>query len=88
MKIFGNLMDSPDSATELQPAVHGFKTDYNSNTPASSLATEHHGKVEEEVRLKRTLGLMSGVGLIVGSIIGSGIFVSPKGVLMESGPLA
>jgi len=39
----------------------------------------------EGIKLKKELGLWDGVAIIVGIIVGAGIFVSPKGVLQNSG---
>ena len=40
---------------------------------------------EENVKLKAEMTLLNGCTVIVGCIIGSGIFVSPTGVLLNTG---
>ncbi|GLV34181.1 uncharacterized protein CBL_00111 [Carabus blaptoides fortunei] len=46
---------------------------------------EQQALAEDEITLKPKMSLLNGITVIVGSIIGSGIFVSPAGVLMHTG---
>lgn len=40
-------------------------------------------EVPEKVKMKKQLGLLEGVAIILGIIFGSGIFISPKGIIKE-----
>ncbi|XP_041636759.1 cystine/glutamate transporter [Cheilinus undulatus] len=42
-------------------------------------------KEEEVVHLRREITLLPAVSFIIGTVVGSGIFIAPKGVLMNSG---
>lgn len=40
---------------------------------------------DDKVKMKKQLGLLEGVAIILGIIFGSGIFISPKEVLKQTG---
>lgn len=42
---------------------------------------------KEKVSLRREIGLLEAVAITVGSIIGSGIFISPKGIVQHVGSI-
>ena len=69
-------------------------TDNNATNGATNGDAESTQKLESgtpsapgggAIKLKPKITLINGITVIVGSIIGSGIFVSPKGVLQEVG---
>ncbi|MBM7617632.1 APA family basic amino acid/polyamine antiporter [Weissella uvarum] len=41
--------------------------------------------MESQVELKRSMGLMSGLSLVIGTVIGSGVFFKQAGVLQQAG---
>lgn len=53
-------------------------------TPQKDLASIHKEE-GSSVRLRKELGLLEGITMILGIIIGSGIFVAPKGVITYVG---
>ncbi|XP_076238253.1 solute carrier family 7 member genderblind [Calliopsis andreniformis] len=54
------------------------------NSDNDSQSQKHNGSIEK-IQMKKQLGLLEGVAIILGIICGSGIFISPKGVITEVG---
>ncbi len=50
----------------------------------SDIVIKNGGPPDAPVRLKRQLGLIHGVAIICGLVVGSGIWVSPRGVLANT----
>lgn len=61
------------------------RTDSNSSESDETVKESLMGNKKEDVKLKREVGLLGGVAFIVGTIIGSGIFITPTGVPRGTG---
>ncbi|XP_021177670.2 large neutral amino acids transporter small subunit 1 [Fundulus heteroclitus] len=70
----GLIVEQPESPSD--PMV---------SPPTAADPTNSPPEKGEKIKLKRSITLFNGVGMIIGTIIGSGIFVTPTGVIKETG---
>lgn len=54
------------------------------NMNGKAPSTGNPGGSQQGIHMKREVGLFEGVAIILGIIIGSGIFISPKGVVEQA----
>ena len=64
----------------------------NKMSKSNSIAEDEKGPYDspsnpggDEIKLEAKMSLLNGITVIVGSIIGSGIFISPSGVIKMAG---
>ncbi|KAF7227923.1 cystine/glutamate transporter isoform X1 [Nothobranchius furzeri] len=61
----------------------GHKSSHNGTEPVGKLEHKNGRKVE----LGKKVTLLRGISIIIGTIVGAGIFISPKGILKNSGSI-
>lgn len=84
------ISDSSEADSKLPTSPQQSKSSSSRHVAPSltdpfKLQTHDSHKSTTSIQLKRSVGLWNGVSIIVGIIVGSGIFVSPQGVLLSAG---
>ena len=77
-----------DLESEISEDIRPVVTDeiLECSTPRSNQSeSRESGEFSSSIQLQKQLGLMDGVGILVGIMVGSGIFVSPTGVVQFAG---
>ncbi|XP_069949513.1 Y+L amino acid transporter 2 isoform X2 [Cherax quadricarinatus] len=85
MASLGNSVKKSSAGHNNGAEMDGIKSAEWAAGEASDSKTASGQRPDTVVQLKRVLGLRNGVGLIVGNMIGSGIFVSPTTVVQYTG---
>ena len=57
----------------------------NLTSEIATMANDKKVSMEQAPAFKRELGFISATSMVIGTVIGSGIFISPKGVLRATG---
>ncbi|CAL4069302.1 unnamed protein product, partial [Meganyctiphanes norvegica] len=78
------VTEDVDHDDAVNNSVNGSKTDEKMFSKSEE-GVSYSSDEGAGIKMRKELGLLDGVGIIVGIIVGSGIFVSPKGVLEYSG---
>lgn len=73
------------SISNVKDGTNGYKSTQNGtkSDPGGKPQDEGQAKVE----LGKKVTLLRGISIIIGTIIGAGIFISPKGILKNSGSI-
>lgn len=71
------------SMASVKDGTNGYKSTQNGTDPDRKLQDGNQAKVE----LGKKVTLLRGISIIIGTIIGAGIFISPKGILKNSGSI-